>query len=136
MMFFDGVGEEQIVFQPVLCRDIIPHGHHISVSNRLVKGKNMLVLNVFFNVKQQAEEEFVNLLRYMVVESNKESGCRLYQLYRNTADPLSYTLIEHWESQEHLDAHAKTEHWKRFDATVAEYLNSNYEVHLYQADSV
>lgn len=93
---------------------------------------HMVILNVFFDVKQEHEGAFVKLLHHMVVESNKEQGCTLYQLHRNVAEPLSYNLIEHWDTQEDLDAHAQTTHWKHFDATVNDYLNSQYEKHHYQ----
>lgn len=91
----------------------------------------MVILNVFFDVQQQHEGAFVKLLHHMVVESNKEKGCTLYQLHRNVAEPLSYNLIEHWETQEDLDAHGETEHWKHFDATVNDYLDTHYEEHHY-----
>ncbi|ALC30056.1 putative quinol monooxygenase [Streptomyces bacillaris] len=91
----------------------------------------MIILNVFFDVSQEHEAEFLKLLNHMVVESNKEDGCHLYQLWRNAHDPYSYTLIEHWESQEHLDAHGRTPHWIHFDDTVNGYLKSDYDEHHY-----
>lgn len=92
----------------------------------------MVILNVFFDVRQADEGAFVKLLHHMVIESNKEKGCELYQLNRNADEPLSYNLIEHWATQDDLDAHAKSEHWKHFDATVNDYLLSKYEEHHYK----
>ncbi|PWJ26342.1 quinol monooxygenase YgiN [Branchiibius hedensis] len=92
----------------------------------------MIILNVFFDVQQQHEGEFVKLLHHMVVESNKEKGCEFYQLHRNVAEPLSYHLIEHWTTQDDLDAHAQSKHWKHFDKTVNDYLNSTYDEHHYR----
>lgn len=92
----------------------------------------MIILNVFFDVKQEHEGAFVKLLHHMVTESNREQGCVHYQLHRNVAEPLSYNLIEHWETQADLDAHARSEHWKHFDATVNGYLNANYDEHHYR----
>ena len=42
----------------------------------------MITLNVFFDLKQESEAEFVKLLNHMIIESNKE-GCRRWQT--NTA---------------------------------------------------
>ncbi|MGW2689846.1 putative quinol monooxygenase [Streptomyces sp. NPDC001414] len=55
----------------------------------------MIILNVYFDVAQEHEANFLKLLNNMVVESNKEDGCSLYQLWQNAHDPYSYALIEH-----------------------------------------
>ncbi|OBG97400.1 hypothetical protein A5697_18870 [Mycobacterium sp. E3251] len=91
----------------------------------------MIILNVFFDVAQAHEADFLKLLNHMVVESNKEDGCGLYQLWRNAHDPYSYVLVEHWASQESLVAHGKTPHWINFNDTVNGYLKSDYEEHHY-----
>lgn len=92
----------------------------------------MVILNVFFDVAQEHEARFLKLLNHMVVESNKEDGCSLYQLWRNAHDPYSYALIEHWETQGHLDAHGRTPHWIHFNDTVNGYLKSDYDEHHYE----
>ncbi|MEU5382011.1 putative quinol monooxygenase [Streptomyces sp. NPDC002387] len=91
----------------------------------------MIILNVFFDVAQEHEAKFLKLLNHMVVESNKEDGCSLYQLWRNAHDPYSYVLVEHWETQEKLNAHGKTPHWIDFNDTVNRYLKSDYDEHHY-----
>ncbi len=75
----------------------------------------MIILNVFIDVAQEHEAKFLKLLNHMVVESNKEDGCSPYQLWRNAHDPYSYVLVEHWETQGHLDAHGKTPQWIDFN---------------------
>lgn len=91
----------------------------------------MIILNVYFDVKQEHEAEFIKLLNHMVIESNKEHGCSMYQLFRSSYDPYLYTLIEHWDTQEDLDAHGKTPHWINFNDTVNNYLKSDYDEHHY-----
>ncbi|GGC71409.1 antibiotic biosynthesis monooxygenase [Hoyosella rhizosphaerae] len=91
----------------------------------------MVILNVFFDVRQDSVADFIKLLNHMVIESNKEPGCSLYQLYQSSYDPFAYALIEHWDSQEALDAHGKTSHWINFNDTVNKYLKSAYDEHHY-----
>ncbi|MFG3065024.1 putative quinol monooxygenase [Streptomyces sp. NPDC048231] len=91
----------------------------------------MIILNVFIDVAQEHEAKFLKLLNHMVVESNKEDGCSPYQLWRNAHDPHSYVLVEHWETQGHLDAHGKTPQWIDFNDTVNGYLKSDYDEHHY-----
>lgn len=91
----------------------------------------MIILNVFFDLNQESEADFLKLLNHMVIESTKEDGCALYQLWQNAHDPYSYTLIEHWETQEHLDAHAQSAHWIEFNDIVNTYLKADYDEHHY-----
>lgn len=91
----------------------------------------MIILNVFFDVAQEHEAEFLALLNTMVVESNKEQGCSMYEMFRHSQDPYLYTLVEHWDSQEELDAHGRTKHWIHFNDTVNDFLKSPYDEHHY-----
>lgn len=91
----------------------------------------MIVLNVFFNVKEKSKDRFLKLLGTMVVESNEEDGCLLYELWEDTRRRNQYALIEHWRDQDALNAHAKTKHWIHFNDTVNEYLLENYGEHHY-----
>lgn len=92
----------------------------------------MITLNVFFDVRQEHHAAFLKLLTHMVIESNKEDGCRTYQLLQNHIEPYSYMLLERWETQEHLDAHAQAPHWKHFGGTVNGYLDEDYDEHHYR----
>lgn len=91
----------------------------------------MIILNVFFKLKDGHEADFLRLLNEMVVKSNNEDGCSYYQLARLEHSKYDFVLVEHWESKEHLTAHGKTPHWKNFDKTVNSYLVENYDEHHY-----
>lgn len=92
----------------------------------------MIVLNVFFKIRQASEKEFLQELRTMVSESNKEAGCSFYQLWKNDSDPKTYTLIEHWDNSEVLKKHQGTAHWQHFDKVVNNYLTEHYSEHHYE----
>ena len=96
------------------------------------KGLHMVILNVFFSVKEDSKEKFLELLNTMVVESNKEDGCQFYELWRDTRRENQFSLIEHWRDQNALDAHARTKHWIHFNDTVNGYLTENYAEHHYK----
>jgi quinol monooxygenase YgiN len=56
----------------------------------------MIILNVFFNVKENSKEKFLRLLDTMVIESNKEDGCLFYELWYDVKRRDQFSLIEHW----------------------------------------
>lgn len=91
----------------------------------------MIILNVFFKVKDGSEAAFLRLLNDMVVKSNREDGCTLYQLVRFEHSKYDFALIEHWESKEHLKLHGKTPHWINFNDTVNALLTEQYDEHHY-----
>lgn len=92
----------------------------------------MIILNVFFKLKDGCEAAFLRLMNEMVVKSNREDGCTFYQLVRFEHSRYDFALIEHWESKEHLQQHGKTSHWINFDKTVNDYLTERYDEHHYQ----
>lgn len=93
----------------------------------------MITLNVFFNVDSNRVNDFLDLLTDMVEKSSAEDGNSYYHLLHDQTQTNRYTLIEHWDSQESLNNHQKTDHWKHFDKTVSNYLTTDtYEEHHYQ----
>jgi quinol monooxygenase YgiN len=39
--------------------------------------------------------------------SSQEPGCLQFEVFRSALQPQKYVLLEHWESQQALDEHAK-----------------------------
>lgn len=64
--------------------------------------------------------------RELVGATRQEAGCLSYELLQRTDDATRFVLVETWESQDHLDAHTRTEHFVRLVAELEQ---------LEQADS-
>lgn len=56
--------------------------------------------------------------RELVVATRQEPGCLSYELLQGRDDTTRFVLVEEWESQEHLDAHTRTEHFVRLVAAL------------------
>lgn len=66
----------------------------------------MLCLNVFLTAKDVANVDTIrSLLQDAMQLSRGEPGCLRFDVYHSTADVRRFTLVEHWESQDALDAH-------------------------------
>lgn len=91
----------------------------------------MIILNVFFEVKAEERERFLKLLTMMVKESNKEQDCTLYQLAEDVLQPNTFTLIEHWNSEEALKLHQETHHWNQFIHAIEAHLAQPLKVEQY-----
>jgi quinol monooxygenase YgiN len=70
----------------------------------------MLSLNVLLTVKDPADVPKVrDLLSQAMRKSRSEPGCLRFDVYHSTAEPKRFTLVEHWASQETLEAHRLAE---------------------------
>lgn len=63
-------------------------------------------------------EEYSKHARIMVAETVKEKGCIMYEFCQSKDDPLKFAMIEKWESQEALEAHFGSAHFKEFVSSI------------------
>ena len=71
-------------------------------------------------VKKHCVDEFIKTAAGLVAETKKEAGCMAYDLYQDINCDQRLTFIECWESQEHLDAHIQSPHFKNIFPALAE----------------
>lgn len=70
----------------------------------------MICLNVLLTAKDVGDVSKIrDLLTSAMQKSRGEPGCLRFDVYHSTAEPRRFTLIEHWQSQEALDAHRLAE---------------------------
>lgn len=70
--------------------------------------------------KPGQQDTLENALRALVEPSRAEEGCGQYDLHRDLADPLTFYVIEHWASEEILQAHNASAHFRNFQATAGD----------------
>jgi quinol monooxygenase YgiN len=75
------------------------------------------------------EEQLRNTLREMLAPTRAEKGCRLYELYESNNKGLFY-FYEKWESQDALDRHTKTPHYRQLVQSVRDLLEGAFEVNV------
>ena len=63
----------------------------------------------------------------MLAPTRAERGCRLYELYESNNEGLFY-FYEKWESQDALDHHTKTPHYKQLSEDIRTLLEGAFEV--------
>jgi len=68
-------------------------------------------LTVTKNVPSENQEEWLNMAHELAKETWKEDGCISYDFVRSVDNPERFVIVEEWESQAHLDAHAATKHF-------------------------
>jgi len=70
------------------------------------------------------ESRVRQLLEGLLAPTRAESGCINYDLHQSQIDPALFVFYENWESEAHLEAHARSAHIQSFrklaDETLAE----------------
>ena len=86
--------------------------------------------------KLKAKPDMVERVRAelmrMVEETHKEPGCINYDLHLAQDAPDTFLFYENWESQDSLDKHNETPHFKNLVAIAPEILAEEPEIKLYE----
>lgn len=69
-------------------------------------------------VKAAYQEELEKVFRTIVDATRKEPGNVSYDLHQDCKDPLKYTILEVWKSQQAIDEHNASDHFKTFVSAV------------------
>jgi quinol monooxygenase YgiN len=84
-----------------------------------------------FHAKPGREEELTKILTDLIEPTRAETGCHMYELWRNRADPAELTFVEEWDSSEQLAAHAKSEHIREAQARYPQLIACDVDLRLY-----
>lgn len=79
---------------------------------------NELTIVAHVTVKPEYKDEVTRAFKAVVDGTRKEPGNISYELLENVADPLKFTFVEVWKSQEAIDAHNQTAHFLDFVKAV------------------
>jgi quinol monooxygenase YgiN len=78
------------------------------------------VLTIIANVTVAAEykDELLTVFQTVVEATRLEAGNISYEVWEDTANPLRFTFIEKWKSQEAIDAHNASDHFQAFAKAI------------------
>ncbi len=74
----------------------------------------MITKWIEFTVAAESAEIFSSELAKMQTASRPEAGCVHYSVYRSNDDACLFTVLESWETSQHLEAHRHTAHMSAF----------------------
>lgn len=69
-------------------------------------------------VKAAYQEELEKIFRTVVNETRKEAGNTSYDLHQDVSNPLKYTILEDWKSQEAINEHNQSTHFNAFVTAI------------------
>lgn len=84
------------------------------------------------HVKPEKVQEFIDMCKKLVDESEKEEGCIEYGLYQELGNPEILTMLEEWRDESSLDEHMKSNHFREIFPLFSECLVKETEVGIYK----
>jgi quinol monooxygenase YgiN len=78
----------------------------------------MIVAKV--NVKPEKVKAFTEAAKSIIEKSNKEAGCKSYQLYQDPYDNTKFVFVEEYKNQAAVDAHFASDYFKAFGPKIAD----------------
>ena len=68
----------------------------------------MILVRITMNVIPEKHLELTQTLLSMIESTGKEPGCLSYAVFCDIEDKNRFSLLEEWETREHLDHHIRS----------------------------
>ncbi len=85
-------------------------------------------INAFFQVNEGATEQFLEVCKVLVAESQKEAGCIAYDLFASTTRSDVFIMCETWKDDEAIKSHNSSAHFKVGIEKLAPLCTSKIEI--------
>jgi len=81
-------------------------------------------------VKPEKIKDFTEAAKVMIENSNKEPGCKSYQLYQDPYDNTKFVFVEQYTNQAAIDAHFAADYFKAFGPKVADLVQGPAQIKI------
>jgi quinol monooxygenase YgiN len=82
------------------------------------------------SVKPEKIKDFTEAAKVMIENSNKEPGCKSYQLYQDPYDNTKFVFVEQYTNQAAVDAHFAADYFKAFGPKVADLVQGPAQIKI------
>lgn len=82
----------------------------------------MLAVIAQVKIKSGFDAQFVEVANQLVAASRQEEGCLEYGLWR-AEEPSLYTFVERYKDSAAVDAHRKSEHFRKLGRAMGEFMD-------------
>jgi quinol monooxygenase YgiN len=79
-----------------------------------------MMITAKLKIKPDKIKDFLIVAKEMVEKSNKESGCKSYELYQDPYNNNSFIFVEEYKDQSAVDAHFATDYFKAFGPKITD----------------
>ena len=93
--------------------------------------RNMVKVIAEFFIKEEAITTAIEKAEPAVKSTREEFGNITYEVFTDVKEPLHLVFVEEWKSQEALQEHMNTEHFKQFMEAITPLQTKEPVINLY-----
>jgi quinol monooxygenase YgiN len=82
--------------------------------------ENGMMIVAKLKVKTDKVKAFTEAAKEIIEKSNKEAGCKSYQLYQDPYDNTRFVFVEEYKNQAAVDAHFASDYFKAFGPKIGD----------------
>ena len=82
------------------------------------------------SVQENHITSFLEFAEIMVRESNAESGCLVYKLLNDVAEPTDFIFYEEYTDQAAIDVHNNSKHFATFVSQISDMLTKEPNIQV------
>ena len=82
--------------------------------------ENGMMIVAKLKVKPEKVKAFTEAANEIIEKSNKEEGCKSYQLYQDPYDNTRFVFVEEYKNQAAVDAHFASDYFKAFGPKIGD----------------
>jgi len=87
--------------------------------NKATDAEESMMITAKLSIKPEKINDSIAVAKEMIEKSNKENGCKSYQLYQDPYNNTSFIFVEEYKNQAAVDAHFATDYFKAFGPKIA-----------------
>lgn len=82
------------------------------------------------SVKADKVKAFTEAAKEIIEKSNKEPGCKFYQLFQDPYSNTKFVFVEEYKNQAAVDAHFASDYFKAFGPKIADLVSSPAQIKI------
>jgi quinol monooxygenase YgiN len=99
------------------------------ISKAPVQDYGMMIV-ARLSIKPEKIKDFTEVAKFMIENSNKEPGCKSYQLYQDPYDNTKFVFVEQYTNQAAVDTHFAADYFKAFGPKVADLVSGPTQIKI------
>ena len=91
----------------------------------------MYCIHLYIQVKPECIADFIEATIDNASNSNQESGCYRFDVYRRDDEPTHFELVELYENEAAIEAHRQSDHYARWQAVANDMMATQRSKHVF-----
>lgn len=101
----------------ILCTLVLSSCNSSSKKEAATSSESLTIIATL-TAQPEYKDELLKAIEAVVKSTRQEAGNISYNVFEDVNNPLQWTFIETWKSQNAIDSHNNSEHFKAFAKTV------------------